>query len=900
MKKRYFFLALILAVLQGMAVQAQTDVTATYIKNAGFDEAPIHYTVAGGTVLSAGVERIGTVGWVFPVPEWRNESVINNNAVQVATGEYGTVANAQGFNNVAVPATDKNGNSAGAAVSMSAGWGDKAMYVQDAILPSGRYVLKMDVYNAHTVATVAYNYFGFIPLDGTPTYSKRLNYPSNQWVQDSVSFFLTDETIGKINLGFTTSSGGSGNGAKFFLDNVKLFYYGIDKSVLKQLIDSATVMTANPQDVGTSTVYADLSVAITAALVIHDKTGASATEVLAAELSLREAITKVHNAILLQTRVSTWTTLPYNATEAILNPSFESLFDDTWENVGPFQRQNNTSFDPFKLGTFYAERWMASPGNLENLRMSQVVRNIPNGTYLVTVAAHAVQQNDNTYPGGAYLIGNGAVTEIFERKDYSVIAEVVDNTLEIGIEVAFSGNWVAFDNFRLSYISDGSPYLIASVKELSFTPTQTVKTLVVTGGNLSGNVSLSTSSSFQLSKTSLTASEVMAGAEVTVTAVASQAVPEDNLVISYGAIQQVVRLSLTEKMEVTRRGLFFDQSTSSERSFAIVGDIYGSATITVPQGLIVSGTTFTNAEVADSATVLLIWDGATRIEDKYIHVTSGSVKDSVLVFAVADNKISTWDGDDAEGDASLLTNFGWSLMMNDGVTPVAGAFNPFAATSGIRYVEVSNQNYVYRGKPWQNGRLAYLRTWGDPPTNVYNLNVELEAGKTYAFRGVASWHDNASTNPTFTIGLNTGMSNTGTSLASQGHEFAVKRTTADYKFVVSPTTSGTHYLTVSSNVVGDAMISPLYLAIYETVLTSTPSVNDGSVRVYPTVTTDKVMIETSGKTGVVRAYDSTGRLVTSAQLKGDVQSLDLPATGIYLLQLQVENTVQTVKVIRAN
>lgn len=172
MKKKYFFLALILAVVQGLAVQAQTDVTATYIKNAGFDEAPICYTKTGGTVLTAGVERIGTVGWVFPIPQWNNESVIGNNAVQVATGEYGTIANSQGFNNVAVPATDKKGNSAGAALSMSAGWGDKAMYSQNAILPSGRYVLKMDVYNAHTTTGVALNFFGFIPLDGTPVYSK--------------------------------------------------------------------------------------------------------------------------------------------------------------------------------------------------------------------------------------------------------------------------------------------------------------------------------------------------------------------------------------------------------------------------------------------------------------------------------------------------------------------------------------------------------------------------------------------------------------------------------------------------------------------------------------------------------------------------------------------------------
>ncbi len=899
MKKKYFFLALILAVVQGMAVQAQTDVTATYIKNAGFDEAPICYTVAGGTVLTAGVERIGitgTDGWTFPIPQWRSESVIGHNAVQVATGEYGTVANSQGFNNVAVPATDKNGNSAGAALSMSAGWGDKAMYVQDAILPAGRYVLKMDVYNAHTATGVALNFFGFIPLDGTPTYSKRMSFPATQWVQDSVSFFLTNETIGKINLGYTTSSSGSGNGAKFFLDNVQLLYFGIDKTVLNQLIDSATIMKNNPQDVGASTVYDELTAVIAAVQAVSDKVAATAAEVLEAELLITEAIANVHGAILLQSRVNTWTNFPFDATTAILNNSFEGLFDGSWDNVGPFQRQNNTSFDPFKSGTFYAERWISSPGNLENLRLSQIVRNIPNGTYLITASAHAVQQADNTYPGGAYLIGNGNTTEIFERKDYSVIAEVMDNTLELGMEVAVSGNWVAIDNFRLSYISDGSPYLVSNAAKLEFTPTQTAKTFVVSGGNLTGNVTLSTSSSFQVSKATLTANEVMMGAEITVNALANQAIAKDSLIIAHGDVKQVVYLGLSEKLGITRRGFFFDQSNGAERSFDVIGDLYGDVTITAPAGLILSTTSVPKAEALDTAAVLLLWDGQTRIEDKYIYVTSGSVNDSIRVFAVADNIISTWDGDDAEGDGSLLTNFGWSLMMNDGLTPVAGAFNPFAATSGIRYVLTTNQNYVYNGKPWQGGRLAYLRTWGDPPTNVYNLNVNLEAGKTYAFRGVASWHDNE-TNPTFTIGLNSGMSNTGDTLGMQSKAFTVKRTTADYQFTVNPATSGTHYLTISSNVKGDVMVSPLYLAIYETITTSTPSLKEGLVKVYPTITSSQVTIETGGKSGSVQAYDLTGKLAASATIRGTAQTLNLPSEGAYFLKVQVENEIRTVKVI---
>lgn len=897
MKKKYFFLLLMMAVLQGMAVQAQTDVTATHIKNAGFDETPIHYTVAGGTVLTAGVERIGTTGWIFPVPQWNNESVINANAVQIATGEYGTVANPQGFNVVAVPATDRNGNSAGAAVSMSAGWGDQAMLAQDVILSSGRYVLKMDVRNAHTVTTIAVNRFGFIALDGTTYFSKRMSYPSGQWLVDSVSFFLAEETVGKINLGYTTSSGGSANGAKFFLDNVQLIYYGIDKTVLKQWIDSATVLVNNKQDVGESTAYADLEAIITAAQGIYDKTNASALEVISYEEALKEAIDAVHGAILLQSRINTWTNLPVNATGAILNNSFEDLFDGTWVAVGAFQRQNNASFDPFKVGTFYAERWVTGGTSLENLRMSQVVKNLPNGVYRVTASAHAVQQTGTVYPGGAYLIGNGNVTEIFDRKDYSVIAEVVDNTLELGIEVALTGNWIAFDNFRLSYISDGSPYLVTDAEKLSLTPSQNVKTVIVSGGNLTENVTITATPSFQLSKSSFTANEVMGGAELTVTSVATSAVANDSIVISHGDVKKVIYLNVAEKINVTAGGLFFDQTLPSSSSFDLTGDVFGTINITAPDGIFLSMPTVTPSEALLGAPILLVWDETTRIENKYIYISTGGLKDSVLVFAVSDNIISSWDGDKAEGEGSQITNFGWSLMMQDGVTPVAGAFNPYAATSGIRYVDVTNQNYTYKGKPWKGGRLAYLRTWGDPATNVFNLSVNLDAEKSYAFRGVASWHDNEA-NPTFTYAINTAMSNTGDTLAIQANAFTVKRAAQDYSFTFRPTTTGTHYLTISSNVIGDVMNSPLYLAIYEKVLTSASSVDKGSVQVYPTITSDKVMIETAGKTGVVRAYDLTGKLAASMTLKGGVEELSLPGEGVYFLQLMVDNTIQTVKVIR--
>lgn len=901
MKKKYLFLyAIVLAFVSSFAVQAQTDVTATHLQNADFNVPPYCYTVAGGAVLTEGVERIGTTGWIFMIPGWTNASIINNNAVQVATGQYGTITNSQGFNGIPVPATDKNGNSTGAALSMSAGWGDRAMYQQEVTLTSGKYTLKVDVWNGNTALNAAANYTGFIPATGNPYFSTRLNYPQNTWVTDSVSFFLTETTTGFINLGYTTSSGGSANGPKFFLDNVKLIAYGIDKSGIKMLIDSANVLLNNREDVGESTVYEDLADEVAVAQSLYDDVNASAGDVVSQENYLKEAIANVHGAILLQKRVLSWVTFPYNATEAIKNPSFEEALTVGWEIVGTFQRQTNTSFDPFKVGTYYAERWISGGGSLTNLRLAQTVKNIPNGVYLLTVSAHAMQQLNTSFPGGAFVFANEATTEVFERKDYSVTAQVTENILEIGFEVAESGNWVAIDNFRLSYVSDGSPYIVFKPDTLSFSPVATQKIVNISGGNLTGDVTLTATSSFTLSKSTLTAAEVMSaeGVNVTVTSIATAAIAADSLVATHGDVSRKLPLRVSESLSASNAGLFFDQSLSELNTFEVKGDVFASVTVQAPQGIMLSESSISRANAAEGASVVVIWNGTTNIENQYIYINSGTVRDSVLIFAVANNLISGWDGDDMEGEGTRLTDFGWSLTEKDGITPVAGSFNNYAATSGIRLVPITNQNYMYRGKPWKGHRVAYLRTWGNPATNVYNLSVALEADKHYTFRGVSTWHDNES-NPTFTYAVNTAPANTGDTLGIQSRAFTVKRVGADYEFSFVPTTTGTHYLTVSSTVVNDVMATPFYLAIYESDKpTATQQISDLDVKVYPTLTNGPVVIETAGKTGMARIYNLSGSLVGTQVLNGGNTTVELPTEGVYFLHLTVENAVRTVKVIR--
>lgn len=910
MKKIYLFIALIALAFAG-SVQAQEDVTATFISNPGFDEAPIHYTVAGDTLINeaavryiyTGVDTIGKNGWVFDVPGWSHGSIVIGNAVQIATGEYGTVANPRGFNLVPVPATDKDGNTTGAAVSMSAGWGDDAILYQEATLPSGRYVLKYDIINQHTNVNVAVNFSGFVPNEGTPTYGTRKSYPSAVWVTDSISFFLAEQTTGKINIGFTTSNSGSGNGAKFFIDNVKLISYGIDKSIMKTLLDSAIYLNTNRQEVGESEAYLGLEMVIDLAQAVYDDANATAADVLLMEEYLNDGIKGVHNAILLYSRVAAWTEWPVNVTSVIQNPSFESGFTGwTNDNVGAtgLRIQSNASFNPFKAGTNYAERWVSSTSSLENLYISQVVENIPNGVYQLTVSAHATRDGDPVQtPGNAFIFANGIETEVFERADYIVVATVAENVLEFGFKTGVTGNWVAIDNFRLVYLSDGSGFFVTSADELKYSPSDTEKVLNITGSSLTGDVTLTTTSSFTLSKSTFTAAEVMAegGVDVTVTSVANATVLNDSLVITQGDVRRVVKLVVNETLSVSNAAIFLDQSMTPIVTITVTGNVFGAVNLSGLAGISMSETSVSVANALAGRDVVLIWDGTTLLEDKYIYLTSGSRKDSVLVFASPTNLISSWDGDDLEGEGTRLTELGWTLTMADGATPVEGAFNTYNATSGIRLVPLTTQNYTYMGKPWLGHRVAYLRTWGDPATNVYNLNVNLEAGKSYKFRAVSTWHDNGAT-PTFTYAINTAPANTGDTLGIQANNFTVKRAGKDYSFTVQPTTTATHYLTVSSSVVGDVMATPFFLSIYEDKGTSTDQVNENSVRVYPTFTNGPVTIETAGQVGTVRVFNLSGRMVASQPLNGNLETVQLPAQGVYFLQIQVDNSIQTVKVIR--
>jgi hypothetical protein len=520
---------------------------------------------------------------------------------------------------------------------------------------------------------------------------------------------------------------------------------------------------------------------------------------------------------------------------------------------------------------------------------------------MLTASAHATQQAENSFPGGTYLSANTDFVEIFERKDYSVTTSVTDNTLNIGFEVFTTGNWVATDNYRLTYISDGRPYLIVTPENLNFTPSATSKIIKVKGGNLTNAVTLTAPAGFSLSATSIPAVDVMTepGVDITVTYTGTSEITTDTLTITSGTTVIKVALSATQVVNARVAGLFYDLTLPESYTFKVTGDVFGDISLSAPNGVTLSTSSISPAAAADTVDVNVQWNLTSNIPDKYIYLSVGNVKkDSILVFAVTNNLIANWDGDNAEGEGSRLTDFGWTHTLADGVTPVGTTFNVYDATSAVRYVPYAKANHTYKGKPWIGHRIAYLRGWGSPATNVYNLPVMLEEGKTYKFRGVSAWHNNE-TNPTFTYSVNSAPANLGDTLGSQSVLCTVRQRGEDYSFEFKPKTTAVHYLTVSSNTVNDAMCAPEFLAIYEKPLnTATDNKSASSLKVYPTITSGNVQVDFGGKTGIIKVYDISGRIVSTKEAKNSIESVSLPTTGIYLMEVSAANETRTFKVLK--
>ena len=324
-------------------VNQGVDVTEQYLINPGFD---INPTVTSDSWANSGKTFL---------PE--NWSAINTGG---AWGRYVTVNYGLNFatlpdvfNSVQPPTTDINGNNAGAALIMSGAWTSTVQLGQAVKLVGGIYELQYDVINQNPGQPIQANYFGFIPTSGTATYDTEVTF-SDSWQQRTVQFIAReDETSGQISIGIYGHNTGSGNSAKLAVDNIRLIYYGIDKSTLTSIIEEANKIYNEGQ---TTAGAPALKSAIDAAQEIANKADASQGEVSSAEEALAAAIKQYpfDNAT---------PENPLDLTSYIKNPTMETATDWTWtgdiQNKALATNKTEAAIDGAFTGNFY-EGWNPS------------------------------------------------------------------------------------------------------------------------------------------------------------------------------------------------------------------------------------------------------------------------------------------------------------------------------------------------------------------------------------------------------------------------------------------------------------------------------------------------------------------------------------------------------------
>ena len=144
-----------------------------------------------------------------------------------------------------------------------------------------------------------------------------------------------------------------------------------------------------------------------------------------------------------------------NFTRAIVNPSFEFGNIDGWTNQDGGWIQGSDAFGA-RTGSFFVEKWTANTGKLSNGSFLQTVAGLPTGKYQLTAEMQNREQGNNDAAGtGLFLVANEGKTEAISNngETFKVIGTNKKGELQIGAVLdSCSGNWICFDNFKLTYV----------------------------------------------------------------------------------------------------------------------------------------------------------------------------------------------------------------------------------------------------------------------------------------------------------------------------------------------------------------------------------------------------------------------------------------------------------------
>ena len=304
-------------------------------------------------------------------------------------------------------------------------------------LPNGVYKLvaavRSSVNTCYLYATAVEQSKTTIPATGNTG-----NTLGNGWQDVEVDNIVVTTNSLTVGVGGTAVAG-----SWIGTDNFRLYYYGVDLSVLQTTL-SGQISTLNSYKTQVSDAVK---------LLIETAVG-EAENVESTQSALESAIAKL-------VLISKVAENELGTASLIVNPSFETNSITDWTNTG-FSLQGNNSF--IKSGTYYVEKWVASPNALTDYNMSQSISNLPNGYYVLSAVAQSTQ--NGAAATGTYLYaGEGSitpeVTEIGASGTYAVTTQITNGVLNIGFKTqSTTANWVSVDNFLLTYLGT-VPYVVA-------------------------------------------------------------------------------------------------------------------------------------------------------------------------------------------------------------------------------------------------------------------------------------------------------------------------------------------------------------------------------------------------------------------------------------------------------
>lgn len=439
MKNTLHSVAFALALISGMSANAQTDVSALFLQNGGFDTDLNYSTTASGNVAQE----------ILDIPGWTKTHSVDYTIV--GTYAFGT---SKTFNTDGkVPAAGYDG-SAGC-LAFSTGWEQSLTYTQSVTLPTGSYTIQTAWWNGSS-QTAGESLVGWIPSSGSSVLSTLNSFTKNSWTVDEQSIKLTRQTTGTIQIGFKAVAGGSANTAKVVLDYVKIL---MDDAKALTLIRSrlkSALTTANKLYGDGTGIQADvLKQAIDAAQAAYD----DSESVFATLLTRYQTLTASSESY---SYANASDSNPLEITSKYLtNNSFESG-TSSW-TVSNLQTQTNSYFGR-KNGTTYLETWTAIGSQISDARVEQVLKNLPRGQYRLTANGLHIQQsgsgssvNKGAAQTGASLFAGNYETPITSSATYKLNFSVLEKSADVAVgakAVSATGNWFCIDYFRLYYIGD--------------------------------------------------------------------------------------------------------------------------------------------------------------------------------------------------------------------------------------------------------------------------------------------------------------------------------------------------------------------------------------------------------------------------------------------------------------